>query len=718
MITVEEYLQMLNEQQLKAVTTDSQYVRVVAGAGSGKTRVLTTRIVYMIRSWGIDPRKVLAITFTNKATNEMRSRINVQLGEEAGLVHISTIHSLCVQILRRDIRSLGYPTNFTILDPDDQKSIIREAYKALDIDNKKHNINGILDYIASHKTADLDAEAALDRAYNQHEREKAQIYEYYLHRQKELYALDFDDLLLWAVRLFRTYPEVREKWQRRFQFILVDEFQDIDNVQYDLINLLATDETYIYVVGDPDQTIYTWRGANINIIMNFEKDFRPCETITLERNYRSTQTILGAANSLIRYNKNRLEKNLFTENPEGAKIVHFKAPNEEEEALFAARKILDMNREGMGFNEMAILYRSNYLSRAFEKCLVDFKIPYVIYGGVRFYERQEIKDALSYLRMLVTKDDLSFKRIINTPKRGIGSKTVDYILENARSESVTMYEMAAVIDLPPRARKTIDALIRQIEDWKQRSLDQALEDTLHMILEESGYRQMLEDSDDPKDAERIENLKELISDIHSYQQNTPDATLEDYIQMVALYTDIQMDHSGQFVSLMTVHSAKGLEFRTVFVVGLNDGIFPSEKSMAEGMKGLEEERRLAYVAFTRAKENLFLSENMGYNFNTSTGKVPSRFLSEVDESFIQQAGFRPPVVERKLSSSEELIFSQLSGHRKKPSYRPGDLVVHDDFGEGVIISINGNFGDIAFAYPFKTKTLSLSFPKLHKKENQ
>lgn len=713
---MENYLKVLNEDQLKAVTTKSQHVRVIAGAGSGKTRVLTTRIVYVVKDWGIDPRKVLAITFTNKAANEMRSRINDLLPDDAGKVHISTIHSFCVTVLRQDIKNLGYPSNFTILDQDDQKSIVREAYKALNLDSKKYNTNGVLEYIANMKCAELGVQDAYDRAYNYFEKGKAQIYEYYLKRQEQLYALDFDDLLLWTNHLYKTFPKVREKWQRKFQFILVDEFQDIDNIQYELLNLLTTEDTFLYVVGDPDQTIYTWRGANINIIMDFEHDYRPCETIVLERNYRSTQIILGAANSLIKYNKHRVEKNLYTANEEGSHIIHYKAPTEDDEAMYVAKKILELaKKEEYEFNDIAVLYRSNYLSRSIEKCLIDYKIPYIIYGGVRFYERQEIKDALSYLRMLVGKDDLAFKRIINVPKRGIGNKTIDTLLEHARSNGITMYEAAK--DLDYLKKNSIRELVEKIEDWTRRSAEMPLEQILQMILEESGYKVMLETSDDSKDVDRLENLKELINDMYDYGANNPDSSLDDYLQQVALYTDIQADRSGHFVSLMTVHSAKGLEFKNVFVVGLCDGVFPSEKSMAEGIKGLEEERRLAYVAFTRAKENLFLTESMGYNYATNSSKVPSRFLEEIDDVFIEKAGIKPLTEKITTFDDDEEFTIKIAKKRPKVSIKPGDVVIHDDFGEGVVISVNGNFGDIAFPYPYKTKTMSLNFPKLHKKES-
>ena len=713
-----DYLKLLNEDQLKAVKTESQHVRIIAGAGSGKTRVLTTRIVYVVQNWGVDPSKILAITFTNKAANEMRNRINEQLPGESSKIHISTIHSFCVTVLRQDIKRLGYPNNFTILDPDDQKSILKEAFKALDLDSKAYTNAVLLDYIASCKTAGIDGEQAYQMAYSYYEQGRAKVYQYYLERQKQLYALDFDDLLLWTNKLLKMFDTVRAKWQNKFQFILVDEFQDIDNVQYELIQLLMTENTYLYVVGDPDQTIYTWRGANINIIMNFEKDFKPCETIMLERNYRSTQNILGAANSLIRYNKNRLEKNLYTANEEGAKITHYKAPTEEEEALFVARKTLELAKGGNElYDDIAVLYRSNYLSRSIEKAFMDLKIPYVIYGGVRFYDRAEIKDALSYLRMLTVHDDLSFKRIINVPKRGIGSKSIDTMLEMARAEGMSMFEAAEKGIIPARLKTQINALVAQIKDWQTRSHEMELEAVLQMILNESGYRNMLELSDDPKDEDRIDNLKELINDIKSFSDVYPDGDLDSYLQQVSLYTDIQTNKEGHFVSLMTVHSAKGLEFKNVFLVGLSDGIFPSNRSMEEGVRGLEEERRLAYVAFTRARENLFLTESMGYSYATNGSKQTSRFLNEVDEQYIKKGGLLQPQEIVKVFDDEDISFHR-PVRRSRNNIKAGDVVVHDDFGEGVVVSVNGNFGDIAFSYPYMTKTISLNFPKLHKKEEK
>lgn len=714
---MDDYLKTLNEAQRKAVTTESKYVRVIAGAGSGKTRVLTTRIIHIIKEWGVAPSNILAITFTNKAAREMKDRIARMLPEEGNTIQISTIHSFCVRVLRREITKEKYPSNFTILDPDDQKSIIREAFKFLNLSAKDFNMTSILDYIANNKYESYDGQDALQHSFTTHAENMAKIYKYYLDRQAQLYALDFDDLLLWTNRILKKYPDVRKKWQEIFQFILVDEFQDIDKTQYELIRLLSDEGTYIYVVGDPDQTIYTWRGADINIIMNFEKDFKPTETIVLERNYRSTSTILNASNSLIQYNRNRVKKDLYTENETGDKIIHYSGPNEEMEAIFVCDRILQMSKGKDNYNDFAILYRSNYLSRAFEKSLMDMKIPYVIYGGVRFYDRAEIKDALSYLRLIVSEDDLSFKRVINVPKRGIGDKSLDTLLEYARSKNISMYRAVSDGIMSARVQGKLDEFVQMIEKFKIRSRDMSLEQILQMIIDDTGYRAMLETSEDPKDLERLENLKELINDIREFGEDNPNASLDDYLQMIALYTDVQSDVNGKFVSLMTIHAAKGLEFDTVFLVGFSDGIFPSEKSLMDGLKGLEEERRLAYVACTRAKKHLLITDNLGYSFTISSAKRTSRFMKEIDEEYVIPYGVssasKPVTVRVDDYDSAPVISSS------KKKYKVGDVLVHDDFGEGVLVSIEdgGKFGKIAFGFPYMTKTMSLNFAKIHKKEN-
>ncbi len=713
---MQDYLKGLNKQQLKATTTTSKYVRVVAGAGSGKTRVLTSRIVFLIKEFGIDPKKILAITFTNKAANEMKQRIERQLDGTSLGAHISTIHSFAVKFLRSEIKRVNYPSNFQILDGDDQKSILNEAYKLFEIDKKDFNVNATLDYISNNKVAGITYEAAMQRAYSYYYEMLAKIYKYYLERCHQMYGLDFDDLLLFTNRILKANPDVRSRWQKRFEYILVDEFQDIDNVQYEMIELLCNESTNVFVVGDPDQTIYTWRGANINIIMDFEKNFEGTETIYLNQNYRSTQNILNGANSLIAYNKNRLKKDLFTENSLGQKIVHFTAASDDLEAEYVVSKIFALEKEGVEYNDIAILYRSSYLSRAIEKQLMNVKIPYILYGGVRFYDRAEIKDMLSYLRMLTTQDDLSFKRIVNTPKRGIGKKTVDDLFDIARSNRVKMIDAIDLFEGP--ARKKLMAFKEMVEDWNRKAEKMNVEEMFQMLFEESDYRYTLETSKDPFDAERLENVKELMNDIVTYKNENPEATLDDYLNNVSLYTDIQADRSGRFVSLMTIHGAKGLEFDNVFIIGMSEYVFPSAKTLDEGITGLEEERRLAYVAYTRAKKRLYLTDNMGYSFTTAMSKETSRFVKEIDDQYIQKSGYASynPIRETEKVFNPDVSFTITKKSKIKTKYKPGDIVIHEYFGEGEVISVENNlFAKIAFEYPHMVKTIVINTPKLYKK---
>ena len=712
-----DYLLDLNEQQYQAVTTKSQYVRVIAGAGSGKTRVLTSRIVYLVDQWGVNPENILAITFTNKAANEMKKRIEIQLGVENNKAQVSTIHSFCVRVLRQEIKREGYPFNFTILDGDDQKSIIKEALKVLDYtEDKDLKPAVILSFISNNKCAGLTSQDALNKAQNLFFERIAHIYEYYENRCKELYALDFDDLLLWTNKILEKYPNVRKKWQNKYHFILVDEFQDIDNVQYKLLTLLADSNTYIYVVGDPDQTIYSWRGANINIIMQFEKEFKGTETIILNKNYRSSQNILNGANSLISYNKHRVKKELVTDNKQGSKILHCCAGSDESEALFVAEKIASLVKKGYKYSDIAILYRSNYLSRAIEKQLIAFNIPYIIYGAVRFYDRAEIKDMLSYLRMMTVKDDLSLKRIINTPKRGIGPKSVDDLFVVARNNRLSCFEAIDIFE--GSAKNKMLKFKSQVLQWIERSQQQPISKTFEMLYTESGIREVLEKSDDPTDIDRQENIKELMNDIIQYEQDLPEASLDDYLANVALYSDIQNNVDEDHVVMMTVHAAKGLEFKNVFVIGMSEGVFPAMKSVEEdGIKGLEEERRLAYVAYTRAKENLIISDNRSYSYSAGAEKQTSRFVKEIDSEYIDEYG--PDTLKKQVNIGyvAPINLSSEAISSKKSKYKVGDILYHDSLGKGVLTKIDGAYGDIAFSYPIGVKNISLTFPKLHKWED-
>ena len=705
----------LNDKQKEAVIDDSKHLRIIAGAGSGKTRVLTMRIAYLIEQKHINPKNVLAITFTNKAANEMKNRISEMLGEAGDGAFISTIHSLCVRILKEEIGVFGYPRNFTIVDGDDQKTILKEAYKEFNIDKKDLSYGSALDYIANCKYEELSYEKALDQAYGEKKLlDKANVYKYYDERLKSLYALDFDDLILFTVRLFKLHKDILKKWSSKFIYIHVDEFQDIDKTQYELIKLLSSCHDNVYVVGDPDQTIYTWRGADVNIIVNFDKDFKNTKTIILNQNYRSTNNILEGANSLIKYNKSRVPKDLFSENGDGDKIVHKTLPDETSEAYYVVSCIQSLLKQGYEYNDIAILYRSNYLSREVEKVFIENRIPYVIYGGIRFYERMEVKDILSYLRLIVTGDDLAFQRVINQPKRGIGQKSIDTIFSLAKDNNISMYEVVKQ-GLFAKNQSVLESFVDMVERWKSSLDGKPLEEVLTDVFEQSGYRSMLEKENE---TERIENVKSLIDDIKDYQETYPGSTLADYLSMISLYTDKANTDGSASVSLMTIHASKGLEFKVVFVVGLSEGIFPSERTILE-QKGVEEERRLAYVAYTRAKEKLTLTDTSSFSYVVNSAKTTSRFVNEVDEKYIehldkpvlkQQSVFDVPFT-TKISSIEP----KKEAPRRPSRYRKSDVVVHKIFGEGVVVKCDGDFVTVAFSYPHGTKTIKADHPSIRKK---
>ena len=730
----------LNANQREAVLDDSKYLRIVAGAGSGKTRVLTMRIVHLIEEENVYPNKILAITFTNKAANEMKERIRQMLQNEVTEPWISTIHSLCVRILREDITCMGWPKNFTVLDADDQKTILKEAYKQLEIDANTYPFGSMLDYISNNKGAEISVDRAFELAGDfSGDKTKAEVYKYYVKRQNDMYALDFDDLILWVVRMFKTYSEVLTKWQNRFFYIHVDEFQDIDKIQYKLIKQLTGPFNHLYVVGDPDQTIYSWRGADVNIIMNFEKDFKGVKTIMLNENYRSTSCILNGANSVIRNNKNRLDKELFTSRTSNEKITHFASASDEYEAAYVANKISELHRNGKAYKDIAVLYRSNYLSRSIEKALLDQRIPYIIYGGLRFYDRQEVKDALCYLRLVVIGDDLALQRVINKPKRGIGNKTMELIADTARNENKTMLEVLETENIfSGKAKVTLNDFVNKVNRWKKMAESKKIETfaLFETILDESGYKAMLEED---HETDRLENLKELIDDIKEFTENYPDSSLDEYLQQVSLYGDREETMSGDYIQLMTVHAAKGLEFDTVFVTDMNDGIFPNERAMNEGSRGVEEERRLAYVAFTRAKNKLYLTEAGGFSFILQRARQTSRFIKEIDDEYIENTGvgneehdafrnrqtlygqrrentFYEREEKRELYSfSEKGEVESIKREVSSSGYKTGDHLTHVKFGEGVVISCKGGIVEIAFPYPYGVKKIAAGHPSLKKK---
>ena len=709
---------LLNKNQKEAATYLDSHLRIIAGAGSGKTRVITYRIAYLIDEIGVDPRKILAITFTNKAANEMKERVVDLLGVHALGSLICTIHSLCVRILRQHINVINYPSNFTIMDEEDQKALIKKIYNQLQIDAKTISIKSMIATISNYKMANITPEKALEFAGSfQGEIKKAKVYKEYLEYQENHFLLDFDDLLLKTVYIFENYPDVLEKWQYRFQYIHVDEFQDVGNIEYRLVKLMS-DKAITCVVGDPDQTIYSFRGANVNYILDFDKDFKPCKTIILNQNYRSTGNILNISNCLIRKNQNRLEKELFTEATGGGEVIHYTAKNEQDEAEYICSEIEKIinDVDGVNYRNFAILYRANYLSRTIEQCLISHGIDYRIFGGLKFFSRKEIKDALSYLQLVCNGEDLAFERIINVPSRGIGKKTMENIQAVAKNNHVSLYEALTLfsdqIKLSSKAKKEIRILVAAIEKAKQSNLP--LHEMFENLMNDIGYIEMLNKN---LEENRIDNIHELQRSIYEFENQNPDlATIENYLQEIALYTDSDDNDDSQYVSLMTIHMAKGLEFDYVFVLGLSEGIFPSFRALSESDEGIEEERRLAYVAFTRAKKQLYLTDSEGFSFVTDSPKISSRFVEEIGKEGIKHLGTRPRFKTSNYINTN-LSKDELVGNNQVSDWASGDFVIHDTFGKGVVVKVNGNTLDIAFELPAGLKTLMAGHKALKKLTN-
>ncbi|MCR5692425.1 MAG: ATP-dependent helicase [Bacilli bacterium] len=653
-----DYESLLNERQLAAVKTNSQFVRIIAGAGSGKTRVLTYRISYLISDFHVDPSRILAITFTNKAAQEMgdrASKLVYQLLGEYPPLHISTFHSFCSRFLRIEHEAFGYPTSFTIYDEDDQKRLVRNA--AAEFGHKKGDevVKKAFEYIRKKKAKGLyPYDITIKFETFKDEKECLKIYTRYEEMKTEAYALDFDDLLLKTIWILDTQPDIQEKWSHRFDHILVDEFQDTNDIQYALIKLLMSNNTSLYVVGDPDQTIYTWRNANMKIILDFEKNFPNVETVILNENYRSTKTILDAANLLIAKNRNRVPKDLYSNLGEGKAIEVNNLPNAEEEASWVAGKIADIARkqsgpEGEIYSNIAILYRSSYMTRAFESALKDRKIPYRIFGGVRFYERMEVKDLLAYFNLMVNPlDNVAFERIVNVPKRGVGDTSLDKIRQEAKEHGLSEYNYIKDIhkyqdetDIPRRVILALNSMVNIMEETKDQLTEnlEVYSSILQKFVTKLEYFTYLKENEEP-DEDRIGNVNALFEDIDNFIKRNPEATFDEYLANVSLLSAQDDINGGNYVSLMTIHVAKGLEFDHVFVICMNDGAFPSERSrMDEGRDGEEEERRLAYVAFTRAKKELYASCNNGYSYMTDSHAVPSQFFREAGLSVPKHTGF-------------------------------------------------------------------------------
>ena len=735
----------LNEEQKKGVFTTEGPVLLLAGAGSGKTRVLTHRAVYLIEELGVNPYHILAITFTNKAAGEMRERIDDMVGYGSENIWVSTFHSTCVRILRRFIDHIGFGPNFTIYDTEDQKTIMKDICKRLEIDTKMHKEKSLLAAISSAKDELISPEAYALRAQGDFRKMKeAAVYREYQQVLRKNNALDFDDLIVKTVELFQSDMEVLDYYQERFRYIMVDEYQDTNTAQFQLIKLLAGKYKNLCVVGDDDQSIYKFRGANIYNILNFEKEFPNAVTIKLEQNYRSTQNILNAANGVIANNVGRKAKRLWTENEEGEKIAFHQFETGFDEADYVAKDIRSKVREGMyHYGDCAVLYRTNAQSRLFEERFITASIPYKIVGGVNFYSRREIKDLLAYLKTIDNAmDDLAVRRIINVPKRGIGATTLSRVQDYADENSLTFYnalKMAEEIGTIGRASAKIRPFVMLIQSMRSKLPYISVSELLQEIIEETGYVRELEAENTEEAQQRIENIDELISKAVTYEESEEEPTLSGFLEEVALVADIDsVDETQDYVVLMTLHSAKGLEFPQVYLAGMEDGLFPgfgaicAENPTAE----IEEERRLAYVGITRAKERLSIScaRMRMIRGETQYNKV-SRFVKEIPRELLagtiqkekmpdipkpsmmaKNAFSAKPMALRRTGVPEARNFGN-SAMKKQLDYAVGDTVSHLKFGTGVVKQIIDGGRDYEVTVDFSgvgVKKMFASFAKLKK----
>lgn len=730
----------LNEQQREAVFCTEGPLLLLAGAGSGKTRVLTHRIAYLIQEKGVNPYHILAITFTNKAAGEMRERVDNLVGYGAEHIWVSTFHSTCVRILRRHIDKLGYDNHFTIYDTEDQKTVIREVMKRLKLDKKQYAERALLNQISKAKDELVTpSEYEMRAVGNFRETQVAKVYTEYQKQLRENNALDFDDLLFKTVELFQFHPDILEYYQDRFQYIMVDEYQDTNTVQFQFVSMLARKHRNLCVVGDDDQSIYKFRGANIYNILNFEKVFEEATVIKLEQNYRSTKNILNAANEVIRNNKGRKDKRLWTENEEGDLVVFHQYETEYEEANQVLHEIEKLSQDGIAYKQMAILYRTNAQSRVFEEKFLLKNIPYRIVGGVNFYSRKEIKDILAYLKAVDNgQDDLAVKRIINVPKRGIGAASIvkisDYAMQKEISFLDACYEAMEIPGLG-RAASKVQEFSLEIAKFRRLADAGSLTELFHAVTEDTGYLMALKAEDSEEAKARIENIDELLNKVSTYELEADDPTLGELLEEIALVAEVDsLDESDNKVVLMTLHSAKGLEFPYVFLAGMEDGIFPSYMTIiSEDKDDMEEERRLCYVGITRAKKKLYLSaaKHRMMHGRTQFNKV-SRFIEEIPEELLevdQRMNFKEKNPEKSIFAvNRKKTFQKPYQQTKqqftvvnggKLDYQEGDRVSHMKFGTGTVVEIVQGGRDYEVTVDFDRvgrKKMFASFAKLKKVE--
>ncbi len=709
----DELLAGLNPQQRAAVTHTGSPLLVVAGAGSGKTRVLTHRIAYLIAARGVHPGQVLAITFTNKAAGEMKERVAAHVGRRAATMWVSTFHAACVRILRAEHAKLGFTSSFSIYDAADSQRLMSLCTRDLDLDPKRHPPRALSAQVSALKNELVDEETFAARAQTPAEQTVAEAYRLYQRRLRQANAFDFDDLIMTTVNLMRAFPEVATLYHRRFRHVLVDEYQDTNHAQHALVRELVGDGSdgvepaELAVVGDADQSIYAFRGATIRNILQFEKDFGDAATILLEQNYRSTQTILSAANAVIARNPARKPKRLWSDAGDGERITAYVAENEHDEAAYVAAQIDELRDTGAaGYGDVAVFYRTNAQSRAFEEVFIRVGLPYRVVGGVRFYERKEVRDALAYLRMLANPEDaVSLRRILNTPRRGIGERAeacLDALADRERiSFPAALRRADEAVGLASRSLVQVRAFVRLVEDL--RTLLEAGSGpatVLEAVLEQTGYLAELRASADPQDETRVENLAELLAVAREFEESFPEGGLADFLERVALVADSDEIPDGDegVVTLMTLHTAKGLEFPVVFLSGMEDGVFPHQRSLGQAAE-LEEERRLAYVGITRARRRLYLTRS---TVRSAWGQPqywpPSRFLDEVPAELVDWHGLVTAPTGRGAASAAAAPRPGVRsrGDREIVALAPGDRVTHDTFGLGTVVGTAGS-GDKAEA---------------------
>lgn len=683
---VQQIMQGLNPAQRAAVEATEGYIRVVAGAGSGKTKTLTRRFMYLVEVLGISPASILCVTFTNKAAAEMKKRIRRTLPDR-DLAHITTFHGFCVNLLKEDCHVAQYPSTFIVLDEEDKAAILKTVFEDLHITSREMTIKEAIDYIGWRKGGRGYVKTLIDMNLERlrslettASTLKDQVLYRYFYEQRKCYGLDFDDIIYFALYILKEDRAVREKWQKRLEYIMVDEFQDIDKDLYELAEILSGHHKNLFVVGDPDQTIYTWRGADVNFILEFESKHPGAKTIILDVNYRSTPEILAAANALIAHNRQRMEKKLEPVRPSQKKPFYYHAKTQQAEAGWMAAEIKRLTAGGLAPNRIAVLYRAHHVSRAIEEALIREKIPYVLYSGVEFYKRKEIKDVLCYLRMVASGDDMAFLRTVNEPRRGVGRTRIAYLKDYAALRGMSLYE-ALLENLETELfRKSRAAeYARMIEKYRAIYPSMDLTDLLTEILTESGYEAMLRLSGEE---DRLDNLAELKQAIYDYEARAGElVTLEGYLAHAALFTNMDTVEKAAAVKLMTVHAAKGLEFPAVFLCGLSEGIFPTKR--ANTREKLEEERRLCYVAFTRAEDRLYLSDSAGQGYD-GVSRCPSRFLLNAGAEHVDYAEpLEPSLLEEARRQMEK---TESPEPAPRDAFAPKTRVRHPVFGEGTVLA--------------------------------